>query len=252
MTGVDEDQFQLSGAWNFRDVGGLRTADGRAVRPRILLRSSQLAGLDDAGRERLLELGVTDVFDLRSYGEAERAGADQLPPGVRLHATPFFPPRTDTETAPHEAHELTAERARSYMLAEYPRFVASDGARTAIIETTRAITEYDGVALVHCAAGKDRTGWLIATLLRAIGVTDDDIVADFLRSNDAIEPLKAMLAAKFGEPVHGFDEMLGVRAEYLESAMKAVDELYGSFGDYLTAIGINETVLARLRDRLLA
>ncbi|KAA0022525.1 tyrosine-protein phosphatase [Antrihabitans cavernicola] len=244
------DQFYLSGAWNFRDVGGLRTADGGTVRAGVLYRSSQLAGLDDAGRQALTGLGVTDVYDLRGTGEVERAGSDALPAGVALHAAPFDPERDDS--APHEAPQLdTPERVDDFMTGVYAQFADHNGAHKAIGDIARSIADSDGAVLVHCAAGKDRAGWVTATLLRAVGVTDDDIVADYLRSNDAVEPLRQMLSAKYGDHGTISDAMLGVTEHFYRAGMKTVDERYGGFDAYLAEIGIDSDTLSRLRRRLL-
>lgn len=245
------DQFHLRGAWNFRDVGGLRTTDGRTVAPGILFRSSQLAGLDDVGRQTLVELGVTEVYDLRGLPEVERAGRDAVPADVTVHNTPFDPDHDDS--APHDMPALhTPELVEQYMTGVYAQFADHDGAHKAIGAVARSIADGDGAVLVHCAAGKDRAGWLTATLLRAVGVSDEDIVADYLRSNDAVAPLRAMIGAKYDDHEMISDAMLGVSESFYRAGMRAVDEHYDSFDAYLDEVGIDADTRDRLRRRLLA
>lgn len=240
------DQFYLSGTFNFRDLGGLPTVDGTRIRPGVLLRSAQLSDLDQPGHTILRELGVTDVFDLRGLREIEHIGHDNLPDGVRLNITPFDP-RID-DAPPHETH---ADSAFQHMLEVYRHFPALPEANAAIIAIAETIADGDGAVLVHCAAGKDRTGWAIATLLRAVAVGEADVLADFLISNDAVPALRAMMAPKLAAGKELSIDILGVHEDYLRIATDAVQESHGDFEAYLTAIGFTADLRGRLRDRLL-
>ncbi|APA96083.1 tyrosine-protein phosphatase [Nocardia seriolae] len=243
MTSARHDQFRISGTFNFRDLGGARTADGRIVRHGVLLRSAQLSRVDEAGLAVLAELGVTDVHDLRGFAEIDFIGHDVVPDGVRLRVTPFD--SRMGETPPHEAR--AEDTAAAHMLEVYRLFPALPEAHAAI----RALAEsvLTGTALVHCAAGKDRTGWAVATLLRAVGVTEDDIYADYLLSNDAVPTLRAFMSAEANRELS--DDLLGVRPEYLESASKSMHTMYGGIEGYLAEIGITPDVREALHIRLL-
>ncbi|MEV6767054.1 tyrosine-protein phosphatase [Nocardia sp. NPDC051030] len=243
MTSARHDQFLLSGTFNFRDVGGARTTGGGTVREGILLRAAQLSRLDDEGQATLLGLGVTDVHDLRGYSEIDFIGHDVLPEQVRLHVTPFDPRIGDTP--PHEARRDAT--ARAHMLEVYREFPALPEANIAI--KTLADTVLAGTALVHCAAGKDRTGWAVATLLRALDVTEEDVYADYLLSNDAVPTLRAWMTEESNEELS--DDLLGVRPEYLESATTSMLTMYGDLDGYLTECGITPTHREALRTRLL-
>ncbi|MEU4345098.1 tyrosine-protein phosphatase [Nocardia sp. NPDC023852] len=240
------DQYFLSGTFNFRDTGGLRTVDGAKVRPGVLLRSAQLSGLDAAGHAALHDLRVSDVHDLRGQREIEHIGADRLPEDVRLTVTPF-----DSRMAEAPPHEATAQTAFTYMLEVYRMFPALPEANAAILAIAESIVRGDGAVLVHCAAGKDRTGWAIATLLRAVGVTEADVLADFLLSNGAIPALRSLMTTKLlgGEEVSV--DLLGVRAEYLDTASAAMRDLHGNPDGYLAAVGLTPDLRARLRARML-
>jgi protein-tyrosine phosphatase len=240
------DQFYLTGTFNFRDLGGLRTIDGARIRPGVLLRSAQLSGLDLPGHAILRELGVTNVYDLRGVREIEHIGHDNLPDGVRLNVTPF-----DSRMAEAPPHDAQTNSAFSHMLEVYRYFPTLPEANTAIIAVAETIASGDGAVLVHCAAGKDRTGWTIATLLRAVAVSETDVFADFMASNDAVPALRDMMAPKLTAGVELSIDILGVREDYLQVATDVVHERHGDFESYLTAIGFTTRLRERLRARLL-
>ncbi|WP_433562819.1 tyrosine-protein phosphatase [Nocardia sp. CA-151230] len=243
MTSARHDQFLISGTFNFRDLGGARTAGGSTVRDGVLLRSAQLSRLDETGLTTLGKLGVTDVHDLRGFAEIDHIGHDVVPDGVRLNVTPFDPRMG--ETPPHEARRHSS--ASGHMLEVYRLFPALPEAHVAIRSLADSVLR--GTALVHCAAGKDRTGWAVATLLRAVDVTEEDIYADYLLSNDAVPTLRALMTASTDEELS--DDLLGVRPEYLESGTNSMHAMYGSLDGYLTEIGITSELRDALRARLL-
>ncbi|MFR9751117.1 tyrosine-protein phosphatase [Nocardia sp. 004] len=240
------DHYSLSGTFNFRDTGGLRTEDGAKIRPGVLLRSAQLSGLDDAGHATLRELGVSDVHDLRGQREIKHIGADRLPEGIQLTITPF-----DSRMAEAPPHETLTLTAYTHMLEVYRMFPALPEAHTAILALAESIVRGTGAVLVHCAAGKDRTGWAVATLLRAVGVTEADVRTDYLLSNVAVDALRVLIDTKLPSGAEASADLLGVRTEYLESATASMRELHGDLSGYLSAIGLTAELRARLRTRLL-
>jgi protein-tyrosine phosphatase len=275
-----EDLRELSGAWNFRDV-----ADGTAgLRPGRLFRSGELSRLDDDGRATLLQLGITDVADLRANREVARRGPGRVPNGIDVHLLPF-PDLGDDEPddgeAPHEhafrrmltgeggesdeSGESAAEAAARYMIDEYRQFPTRNGAQRALHRVVSLLAAGRPV-LTHCFAGKDRTGFLIATVLETIGLGRDVIVADYLRSNDSVAQLREQITemiqhrsdteltpevVKFTE-ARLSDEVLGVRAEYLDAARRTIDETYGSLGGYLRDAGIADADIDQLHSALMA
>jgi protein-tyrosine phosphatase len=266
---VNQPHERLSGAWNFRDVA--ETAAGLA--PGRLFRSSELSKLDDGGRQALADLGVTDVADLRSPAEVARRGGGAVPGGVAVHHLPFpeVSHSHDAE-APHESswnkmltefsEEDPAAAARRWMTAEYERFPTLGGARRAVRQIITMLGAGRPV-LVHCFAGKDRTGFAVAVALEVAGVAAEDIRADYLRSNDAVGPLRTAILTTMRsregmtDEVLSFaesrltDEVLGVREEYLFSARRVLDETHGGLSGYLAEAGVTEEDIARLRARLL-
>jgi protein-tyrosine phosphatase len=273
---------ELSGAWNFRDVG----ESTAALRTGRLFRSGELSRLDDDGRETLLRLGITDVADLRASREVARRGPGLVPDGVEIHLLPFPDlgnegDEEESETdgqAPHEqafqrlltgeggeSDESVNEAATRYMADEYRQFPTRNGAQRALRHVITLLTTGRPV-LTHCFAGKDRTGFVVATVLETIGVDRDTIVADFLRSNDAAPQLRARISEMIQQrqdteltpEVVTFTEarlsdgVLGVREEYLAAARQTIEEEFGSLDAYLRASGISESDVERLRGALLA
>jgi protein-tyrosine phosphatase len=271
---------ELPGAWNFRDVADRATA----LRPGRLFRSSELSRLDDDGRATLRRLGITDVADLRASREVARRGPGLVPDGVDIHLLPF-PDLADDEPsdgeAPHEhafqrlltggpnesgeSDESVNESAVRYMTDEYRQFPTRNGAQRALHHVV-ALLAAGRPVLTHCFAGKDRTGFVIATVLEAIGVDRDTIVADYLRSNDAVPQLRARISEMIQQrseteltpEVVTFTEarlsdgVLGVRKEYLAAARQTIDETYGSLDSYLRDAGITEGDVDQLHSALMA
>jgi protein-tyrosine phosphatase len=267
---------ELQGAWNFRDV-----ADSTGVlRPGRLFRSGELSDLADGGRDELDRLGITDVADLRSRSEVQRHGPGRVPDGVDIHLLPIpdlGPDELNEDgEAPHEhafkrlledkpEDEPVSDAATRYMVDEYSRFPTYNGAQQALHRVVSLLADGRSV-LAHCFAGKDRTGFTVALVLEAAGVERDAIVADFLRSNQAVPQLRDRILdavrqrsdVEVTPELMAFtearlsDEVLGVREEYLGAARSTIDENFGSLDGYLRSAGITDADVARLRSALLA
>ncbi|AGB20522.1 protein tyrosine/serine phosphatase [Mycobacterium sp. JS623] len=258
---------ELSGAWNFRDV-----AEETGVRPGRFFRSSELSHLDDSGREAIRRLGITDVADLRSAREVERHGPGLVPSGVEVHLLHFHEVSAVDGEAPHEAafqrmmgekpdDEDIAVAARRFMTEEYLRFPTLSGAQRAVRQVISLLADERPV-IAHCFAGKDRTGFTVATVLDAVGVDRDAVVADFLRSNDAVPRLREQILASIRDRTDTAEEVtfaearltdavLGVQEDYLAASRRSIEQNYGSLQGYLEAADVPPIDLARVRTALL-
>lgn len=259
---------ELAGAWNFRDV-----ADITGIRPGLLYRSSQLSQLSDAGRAVFRRLGITDVADLRSHQEVQRQGTGQVPDGVAVHQLPFHADDTSNQDAPHESTfqrvmaessegEDVATAARRYMTEVYEEFPTLPGAHTAVREVISLLAQERPV-IAHCFAGKDRTGFTVATVLETVGVERDRIIGDFLASNGAIPALRNRIMESVRARTQDApelvtyaearltDEVLGVREDYLMAAWDRLVQDYGSISGFVESAGVAPETVAALRSKLL-
>lgn len=253
--------YLTQGIHNLRDYGGYRAADGGRVRTGVLLRSGQHMEASDDDLALLDSFGIGTVIDLR--GASERAGFP-----CRRH--PNFAAQViayEGETSnspPHEGGggkvEMTPERARERMLAVYTRMPVNPAMIWIFREYFNALDEGAGASLVHCFAGKDRTGIAVGLLLHVLGVHHDDIVEEFLLTNDA--PTRAILErqslprmeAHYGriapEALHN---LMGVLPEYLDTYITKVTADHGSVDAYLAGVlGVDDARKERLRAKLVA
>jgi len=261
---------ELVGAWNFRDI-----AEETGIRPGRFFRSSELSALEDGGRAAMASLGITDVADLRSQRELERRGPGQVADGVAVHLLPFHELMSTQAEAPHESafenmmtkkpdDEDVAVAAARFMTEEYLRFPELPGAKLAVRQVISLLADERPV-IIHCFAGKDRTGFTVALVLDTVGVERDAILSDFLRSNDAVPKLRERILDSIRnraneEPTDEIitfaearlnEEVLGVREEYLDAAWRTIDAEYGSRANYLEAVGVTPAHVDRLRSNLL-
>lgn len=240
---------RFHGAPNFRDLGGLRTADGRRIRPGRLFRSDSLADLSAEDLPRFAALGVRTIIDLRDEQERNRKPNRLLDHAtVRQHTIGFLPvgghqllsslgPQSTADTV----HQALADYYRRFALEH-----ASNYARMFdVLLDTDALP-----ALIHCTSGKDRTGFGIALLLSALGVSRDDIYADYLDSNRAPRDIHFMLRADI--PADTAAALMRVRHEYLDAAFDTIATHWSGTGRFLTeSLGLHEVKQARLRSLLL-
>jgi protein-tyrosine phosphatase len=255
----------LTGAPNARDLGGLTTPDGRAVKPGLVFRAPALGRLTGEDVARLGALGLTDLLDLRHGSEIDVAPPDRLPAGPQVAHIPVFDPAHPVFTyvsAVLLGHDLSqyaalaVEGTPGAMLAVYRWFADAPAARSAFGTALRRIAAASGPLLFHCSAGKDRTGWLTALLLSALGADRATITEDYLLTNeltaDQTVQLRAVLAARNGVPPEVLQPVLDAAPEYLDAAFERVEAGFGTVDRYLRdGLGLTEDELAALRGRLL-
>lgn len=251
--------LRLSGAPNFRDLGGIRAGHSR-VRRGLVYRSEDLSRLSAADLELARALGVRLIFDLRA--ESERAVRPSLWPADPAIERVFADVLVDLRAGHSDLGRLLAEQfdetgARRMMLQTYRMLPA------AMLPKLPGLFQRLAAgclpALVHCTAGKDRTGFICALLLHALGAGYDDIEADYLATRDCLDlddlalrshamALK-VVGLSFSRPM--LDVINGVDAGYLAASWSAIDAQYGSVARYLQRAGVSDEVREALRERLL-
>lgn len=232
----------IDGTHNLRDTGGYRAGDS-TTRFGTLFRSDGLHRLSDEGRAALSRLGIRHVIDLRDDTERE-VQPDALPDGIRLTPHSIFPSALSHIGEQLDIFSLTDRIYHDYA----PNTVA---ALTVIADT-------DESTLVHCTAGKDRTGAVIALTLTAVGVDRDDVFHDYAETESRLRGawLDAQLQAldRMGYEVN--DTVIGLLSaspvEAIDAAMSRIDREYGSVETYLIRHGLDEAIIERLTTRLVS
>ncbi|MET0974693.1 MAG: tyrosine-protein phosphatase [Leifsonia sp.] len=233
----------IPGTYNFRDVGGYPARDG-VVRRGVLFRSDGLSRLDDAGRDALRSLAVHTIIDLRDEYEttAMPDAVDGL--GVDTVRLPVF----EGSGASQGGGTISLE-------ALYARIVTQHSG--VVIEALRTIAGHrDGAVLVHCTAGKDRTGVIVALALLAVGVDRALVVEDYAatESNLAGEWLEGMIAmvGEYGVPDSPELRVLmgGSPSHAIAAAIDLIERDHGSIRQYLLDSGLTIAELSALEDVL--
>jgi protein-tyrosine phosphatase len=251
----------LEGVRNFRDIGGLETADGRRVRHGRYFRSGHLAKPTETDRKTLTGLGIRLVVDLRSPADIELDGEDFLPDGARWMNLPMTDPARHSDFwADIKSGDVALLRERlgdGKAEAMIARDYRDQIVRRADNHATllNALIHTEGMpAVVHCSAGKDRAGIAAALVQRIAGVPDDAIIANYLESNDPGKRYtpNAEKAPVREELMELFQPFLAVREEYLVGALETMDTHWGGFDAYLTeGLGFGTEQRERLRSLLL-
>lgn len=256
--------YTLEGVPNFRDFGGYETASGETVAWGRLFRSGKFAGMTEADGAVLKTFGFSQLFDLRGPREVAKFPNPQTLPVEKTHHLPI----DDADmTAPGGLIEritrpnFTPEDATGYMHEIYERLALAGAVSYAQLLREAAGGASAGGLVIHCMAGKDRTGLGAALLLMILGVPREVAKADYLLSNETIDT--AAQAELFrdrlreaGLPVPPHEAMRplsGVEAAYFETALTAIETTYGDFATYVEqGIGLSAPEIDRLKARFLA
>ncbi len=238
---MDDRHLNFDGLDNVRDVGGLPLRDGGTTAYGVLLRSASLleATTDDV-RRLVDEFGLRVVLDLRTPREIDRDGPTAVA-AAGVETVPLTFIGQSREYLP-ETGDDTDPLLRNYLgyLGDHP---------TNVVEAVRRIAG-SAPALAHCAAGKDRTGVLVALVLDAVGVKRDAVVADYALSSANIEAMFRRWTAAAGEEMPADLTPHHPRAAVMEQVLAHLDERYGGAAGWLMANGLTDDELANLRTRL--
>lgn len=237
--------LNLAGASNFRDLGGYQTRDGRTVRWRQIFRSNHLAHLTEQDVAVVRGLGVRSAFDFR--GVAERAEALCGMNDVTVHSLPVEPTVVAALRKIAGNRELSEADAIDVMRDSYRGYVQDNTPRYRTLFTH--LLEDRAPLVIHCTAGKDRTGFACALILHALGVSEQVIADDYLLTNRFYKR----------DPAHSTElpddvkQVLGtVRAAFLEAAFEAVEADYGSLDNYFRdGLGLGQAERKALEGRYL-
>ncbi len=252
--------INLDGAVNVRDLGALPTADGQSTVAHRLLRADNLQDLSPSDVRLLVQdIGVTTVVDLRSPTEVAAEGPGPLTrvESVRHAYLSVLPERGTATDAAADALAIRRDGARS----RYPDDVRAgyylgylEDRPDHVVAALRSVAQAPGAALVHCAAGKDRTGVVVALALSAVGVRRDAVVADYTATADRMHAVLGRLRASAtyaADLDKAPDDGHIPRAETMAAFLDQVDDRYGGGLGWLSSRGFGASDVASLRVKML-
>jgi protein-tyrosine phosphatase len=271
---AEEPEFQrvidLRGTSNTRDIGGYKTTDGRTINWRQIIRSDRLSRLTPEDFQKLEELGLRTVVDLRTVRENEKdptVWEGENPPQffhfpVGDSNGPWFKKQKKLLSR----NRFTEEEMLEHMMSGY-QMVAEVGSPSYEKLMEVVLDESNWPILIHCSAGKDRAGVATTLILEALGVDRDTIMKDYLLTNEVSQAeRKASILSKDrenytarvgtrmgsgkGPPPKAFFPLVGVAPEMLETYYTSVEEQYGSVDAYLAEIGMDQAGRTALKQAL--
>jgi protein-tyrosine phosphatase len=242
-----ERRIRLEAVFNFRDLGGYKTDDGRIVRWRQLFRADGLYRMTAADAETVRELGIASVLDLRTEEEIGTRGrfpVDKVP--VEYHHLPFIDIVPDPDFYPTPVPP-------SFMAEHYHDII--HGGSDHVVGALRILSRPEAYpAVFHCAAGKDRTGILAALVLSLLGVPDEQIAEDYGLSRQAMVELRAFLDEHMPEVASNMDRIptaMLAEPETMAMLLQSLRDQYGSVPDFVASLGITDAEVSALRSNLL-
>ncbi len=235
----------LQGASNFRDLGGYPGSDGRHVRWRRLFRSNHLGQLTDADVVIVRQLGIRSAFDFR--GRDERSAGLCAIAEIAVQSLPIEPSVVPALRARAAAGRLNAEDAQDLMRESYRNYIRHHTQHFRAL--FKHLLEDPAPLVIHCTAGKDRTGVACALLLHALGVTQDTILEDYLLTNQLYQ---RNTAAHHDLPTEVLQAIGMVQASFLAAAFETARRDFGNVDAYLReGLGIGSRERQVLQDRYL-
>jgi protein-tyrosine phosphatase len=245
MTDFHARHLNLEGASNFRDLGGYPTGDGHTLRWRQLFRSNHLGHLTDADVTVVRGLGVTSAFDFR--GVDERAAAACVIPEIIVHSLPIEPTVVAALRAKLQARALMSQDALEIMRESYRGYVRTN--THSFREMFTQLVNANAPSVIHCTAGKDRTGFAVALILNALAVPTQVISDDYLLTNRYYrrDPNSAPdLPADVRQAIGSVD------SSFLAAGFDAVNSQYGDLESYFRdGLGLGVQERTELKQRYL-
>ena len=249
---------------NTRDLGGMRTTDGYVIKPGCLYRSGHLAGISEDDAEGLSGF-VRTVIDFRTDEERKEQPDREIPGAANIHMsvvdslTPGISREKGSMRDMLKELLFKSEEARRYMCGLY-RALVSDFPISQYRRFFQILRDAEGGVLWHCTAGKDRAGIASVLVEEALGVGREQIVDDYLATNEylkeEVQHLAKYIKAQAGTNDERADEsiryLFGAERDYLKSYYEAVDEKYGGFDAFLReGLGVDEIIRKELREKYL-
>ena len=239
---------------NFRDLGGIK-AGGSKVKTKRLLRAGQPVKLNEEAISMLSQHGLSSIVDFRSPKEVAEAPVDTLPKVSYIQ----YDIMGDDDNAASEEYwlsKLQPEASDEHMKGLYRDFIKTELGRRGYSQFVKfCAAKEEGAILFHCAAGKDRTGFGAALLLKLLGADEEDIFQDFLLTNKQRLGTNKEILERYRK--RGLNEsqlealsiLYGVKREYLETAYETIASEYGDFETYIEkGLQVTKEEIERLKE----
>jgi protein-tyrosine phosphatase len=252
-TGHDSRFLRIPGSLNFRDFGGYITNDGRRIRQGYLFRCGMLTDITDSATAEFSSLGIGVICDMRSHDEvALYPSPDTSPFDCQIHIP--ISPGTSNSLRLRLSQVAGSDNDRGQFMREITREIAREHVAAYAI-VMRALLETEKGFLIHCMAGKDRTGFGAAIIQLTLGASRSLVIQDYLLTNEAGD-LAIRTRARMAEQGVEIDDntlniMTGVQQEYIEAGLDEVDKHFGGLHGYLEAAGVSLNDQNNLKARLL-
>ena len=245
----------MDGAHNTRELGGYKTTDGKSVKWGMLYRSDKLSDISDTDQVYLQNLGIKKIIDFRSKEEKEE-DPDIIPQGIDYIEMPICVDGAMRSKIEAVLKGETNKDVKSFLVDANKEFVSN---YTDVYEDfLRNLIDDDGPALFHCTAGKDRAGFAAAITLIALGVSKEDVINDYMKTNqftkERIEEIigQIELMTLYQTDAEILRPLLGVEREYIETAFQAAEEKYGSLENFIRdGLNISDEDIQKLRNKFI-
>lgn len=247
----------LKGTFNFRDLGGYKTKEGRTVKKGMLFRSGNLSRLTEKDIVIVNQLGIRKICDLRGVDEIEKF-PDPVIDGAAWHHTPILSEdKMMGQVGTHSsfADELRKTKPGELLLNLNKNMVSFKTAFQNVFKVL--LTEPHTPMLFHCMAGKDRTGAVAALILSVLGVSREDIHNDYLYTNETLEQMNANFEEIGYNDLPNIDQdvidsIMEARIEYIEAFLNELEMQYGSAEVYCKEVlGLSTDDIDVLKSHLL-
>lgn len=260
--------FSEGGLANGRDLGGTVTSDGRRIKHGRLIRSGKLYKLNKKEVRRLADANIKVVVDLRMDNERDTQ-PDMIPQGAAYYHIPVVCVTTPGITREKSMYKVMRDESEllkkiykdgdEYMMKLYEHILVAPEIQVQIKKSLDVIMNADGCVLFHCAAGKDRAGILAMLIEAMLGVSDEEIIDDYLKSQKSkvfIKRLQKIGLSFYTALTLGFRfkailfAMIDTKREYIEHVINLLNHDYGSIKNYcVKALGITEEQIQSFKEK---
>ena len=245
----------MDGSHNTRELGGYKTTDGKTIKWGKLFRSDKLSDISKTDQAYLQNLGIKKIVDFRS--EQEKAeDPNIIPTGISYVEMPISVDGAIRSKIEAVLKGETDREVQSFLIDANKEFVTN---YADVYENfLRGLIDEDAPTLFHCTAGKDRAGFAAAITLIALGVSKEDVINDYMKTNaftqERIEEILGQieLMSLYQSDVEILRPLLGVEQIYIETAFRTAEEKYGSLESFIRdGLNISDEDIQKLRNKFL-